>query len=384
MRSARTFAVLAAGLVLLPLLAPTALAGLLPEPASQTAARQDALFRIINGIALVIGIVVEVLLVAFLVKFHRNKDIPRGETYRGNTKAEIAWTFAPVVVLVFIAYQSVVVMETTDATPEEFAAMHDQEAVEIHVFGNQFIWEFRYPDPDMPPSFESLRIQEGTPVVLNLTARDVGHAFRVPELGLMVDTWPNRFNHVTFVAPAFKEGGPRDNGDYIQFQDAQGNKDLDPNVYFVQCQEYCGSGHGYMRSKIVVFKAGTQALPYGSAQAIRDVCADPLGDRQLVTVTLREHGGSPAWSIDPPTMQFAPGTKVRFEASIQGASPDATTQTPHNFALLAPIDEKTPDFQQPNKQCLDIDIPAAPATVQYMCAVPGHADLGMRGTLTIA
>ena len=359
----RSFKIVA-GIVVLSLVMPLAAAGLLPEPATATAVRQDDLFRIINGIAIVIGVIVEVLLVVFLVKFYRNRNIPRGETHRGNTKAEIAWTFAPVAILVFIGYLSVQVMEETDVP---YAELLDQDAIEIQVYGNQFVWEFRYPEG--PPTYGEMRVQENTLVVLNLTSRDVGHAFRVPEFGIMIDTWPNRWNTVHFTAPAYKQGGG-DNGDYIPNDD--------PNSYFVQCQEYCGSGHAYMHGKIVVFPAGSQPLPYGAADALKDTCAEPLGDRQLVDVVLKESGGSGGapWSIDPSTMSFAPGAKVRFQASIEGSGV-------HNLAFAAPIDQKTPDFQPPAVHCLDVDMPAEPQQIEYVCAVPGHAGLGMRGTLTL-
>lgn len=400
MRHRSTFAFLAVASLLLP----TAAAGLMPVPATDVAERQDALFRVINGIALVIGIVVEALLLYFLVRFHRNKDIPRDEAHRGNTKAEIAWTFAPVVVLVFIAYQSVVVMGYTDASPEDFVAsaaesrgcLRDDkpcDPVHVLVVGHQFLWEFRYANADgtMPEwtdiaapwpasAFNELRVEEGRPVVLHVTSRDVGHAFRVPEFGIMVDAWPNRENIVHFTAPAFKPGGPRDNGDYIQYQeqkdDGMGAKDLDPNVYFVQCQEYCGTGHSGMRAKVVVFAEGSQPLPYGSAELGKSVCDEPVGDRTLVPVVMKESGGDP-WSIALDQTTFAPGAKVRFDVTIEGGAP-------HNFDLGPPVGKKTPDFTAPGRHCLDVDMPATPQKLTYRCSVPGHDQLGMIGELSVA
>lgn len=389
MRHRLTFAILVAASLILP----TVAAGLMPVPATDVARSQDALFRIINGIALVIGVVVEALLLFFLVKFHRNKQIPRDDGHRGNTKAEIAWTFAPVVVLVFIAYQSVVVMGDTDASVDEFtemaAAAGDEEPVHIGVVAHQFIWEFRYPDGDTNPdwkkasepwpatAFGDLRIEEGRPVVLHVTSVDVGHAFRVPEFGIMVDAWPNRENIVHFTAPKFIPGGATDNGDYIQYQDqTTGKKDLDPNVYFVQCQEYCGTGHSGMRAKVVVFEKGSQPLPFGSPDAGKSVCDEPAGDRTLVPVVLKESGGSP-WSISVGQTSFSPGAKVRFEVTIDGGAP-------HNFEVRDPVNQKTPDFTRPAKHCLDVDMPAAAGPVGFRCAVPGHDSLGMRGEFTVA
>lgn len=391
MRHRLTFAMLVA----VSLLLPTVAAGLLPVPATDVAESQDALFRIINGIALVIGVVVEALLLYFLVKFHRNKKVPRDEGHRGNTKAEIAWTFAPVVVLVFIAYQSVIVMGATDASAEEFTQMAadagDGEPVHVLVVGHQFLWEFRYPMGDELPdwtkasepwpatNFNDLRIEEGRPVILHVTSVDVGHAFRVPEFGIMVDAWPNRENIVHFTAPAFKTGAATDNGDYIYYQaqkdDGTGEKDLDPNVYFVQCQEFCGTGHSGMRAKVVVFDEGAQPLPYGPADLGRSVCDEPAGDRTVVPVVMRESGGSP-WSIAVSPTSYAPGTKVRFDVAIEGSAP-------HNFEVGTPIDKKTPDFTEPARHCLDVDMPASPMTIAYRCAVPGHDSLGMKGEFTI-
>ena len=337
---------------------------LLPVPATDVAKTEDSFFRVINGIALVIGVVVEGLLVWLLVKFYRNRDIPRDDGFRGHTKAEIAWTFAPVVVLVFIAYQTVVVMETTD---QSVADLQGQDALEIGVVGHQFTWEFRYPEGE--PQFNELRVEEGQLVLLKVTSVDVGHAFNIPEFGLMVDAWPERDNHQWFRAPAFKTVDDT-TGDYVE--------KTDPNDYFVQCREFCGAGHSGMHAKVVVFQQGTQERPYGPAVVAGDVCAEPLGARQEVAVTLKESGGTGGklWSVDPPTLTLPAGASVRFVASIDGSGV-------HNLAVGAP-DERTPDFQAPARKCVDVDLPAAAgSTVDYFCAVPGHAGLGMSGTLTL-
>lgn len=358
------------------LLAATILAepasALLPVPATEVAKTEDSLFRVINGIALVIGVVVEAFLVWLLVKFYRNRDIPRDDGFRGHTKAEIAWTFAPIVVLVFISYQTVVVMETTDQTVE---ALREQDALEVRVVGHQFLWEFIYPGEDATdPNRElhnTLEVREGTLVLLNVTSDDVGHAFSVPEFGIMIDAWPTRDNHQWFRAPAFKQFDDT-TGDYITKEG--------PNDYFVQCREYCGAGHSAMHSKIVVFsQADPREADVGPASLGTDACAAPLDGRREVPVVLKESGGTGGriWSVDPPSLTLPAGAQVRFVASIDGVGV-------HNLALGPPVNEQTPDFRPPARRCLDVTLPAAAgSTVEYFCAVPGHKDLGMTAELTL-
>jgi plastocyanin len=56
---------------------------------------------------------------------------------------------------------------------------------------------------------------------------------------------------------------------------------------------------------------------------------------------------------------------------------------PHDFAVRGNgVDRKTAMIPQGQTQTLTVEL--RPGTYDYVCTVPGHAHLGMRGTLTVA
>jgi heme/copper-type cytochrome/quinol oxidase subunit 2 len=63
-----------------------------------------------------------------------------------------------------------------------------------------------------------------------VTAEDVIHSFAVPSLGIKIDGLPGRLNQTTT---------------YIKR----------PGVYFGQCSEICGVGHGFMPIKVIALPA---------------------------------------------------------------------------------------------------------------------------------
>jgi cytochrome aa3-600 menaquinol oxidase subunit 2 len=95
----------------------------------------------------------------------------------------------------------------------------------IKVYGRQFAWEFVYPNGTR--SFNTLVVKAGELYRLELTSRDVIHAFYIPELGIKYDTVPG-FVYVMWL------------------------KVDKPGTYNIYCAEYCGSAHYLMLGKVVV------------------------------------------------------------------------------------------------------------------------------------
>jgi cytochrome c oxidase subunit 2 len=96
----------------------------------------------------------------------------------------------------------------------------------VRVIARQWWWEFRYPDPSGAPDQEvvtanELHIPAGTPVLLELTSRDVIHSFWVPALHGKRDLIPGH-----------------DSTTYIQADQ--------PGVFRGQCAEFCGTQHARM------------------------------------------------------------------------------------------------------------------------------------------
>lgn len=238
------------------------------EPATPLAGEVRDLFNITLGIALFVFVLVEGLLVYMIVKFRKNTKVPREETHRGHTTAEVVWTVIPAGLLLFLGFLSAGTLVELDVVPPD-------SDYTVTVEASQFSFRFYYPDANGTAyagnsgwcstpgqcSTSVLRVQEGSKVKLLVTATDVIHAFAVPELAIKVDAVPGKVNTRWFQAPVTSS----------------------ESRYFIQCMEYCGVGHHMMGSsrmavdaaesgglavpELVVFSEGSQPLMWGNAPA---------------------------------------------------------------------------------------------------------------------
>ena len=159
-----------------------------------------------------------------------------------NTVLEVIWTTVPVLILMLIAIPSFKLHYFLDVVPDS--------QLTIKAIGSQFFWTHKYPDQDI--SFDSIMIadedlEEGqlrllevdnrvvipvdTTVRLIVTASDVIHSWAVPAFGVKIDAIPGRLNEVWI------------RSDY-------------EGVYYGQCSELCGAGHGYMPVAVEVVSQG--------------------------------------------------------------------------------------------------------------------------------
>lgn len=93
--------------------------------------------------------------------------------------------------------------------------------------------------------------------------------------------------------------------------------------------------------------------------------AGESGQAQVLRVTLKD------LAIEPPSLQAQPGP-ITIEVVNEG-------QVPHNFAVG---DDATPMLEAGESATLEL--PSLDAgSYEFICEVAGHADAGMRGTLTV-
>jgi len=74
---------------------------------------------------------------------------------------------------------------------------------------------------------ETIRVEQGVPVTLELTSLDRDHGFTIPDLGLRIDVEPGQTARVRFV--------PEKAGTFL-----------------FHCDVFCGSGHEEMAGTMVV------------------------------------------------------------------------------------------------------------------------------------
>ena len=180
------------------------------------------LFMIIFWISIAIFIVVEAALIYAAVKFRYKpgQDLPK--PVHGNKPMEIAWTIAPILVLIVIAVLTIQAIVTTSNSP-------DPDGIKVEVIGHQWWWEFRYPDYGIVTANE---LHMPVDKVINLTLRsdDVLHSFWIPKLAGKVDvisTLPGQTNSMWIKGD--REG-----------------------IFWGLCAEFCGIAHTHMKFQAIV------------------------------------------------------------------------------------------------------------------------------------
>src|SRR6184192_4455507 len=112
----------------------------LPENVSTYGPDIDRLFYVIYYVTGATFLVVQITLLVFLV-LYRHRDGRRATYTHGNTSLEIAWTIAPAILLVILAFVS----RKTWADIKQHIPPSDMV---IQVTAKQFNWEVAYPGPD--------------------------------------------------------------------------------------------------------------------------------------------------------------------------------------------------------------------------------------------
>jgi len=212
----------------------------LQAPASPVMEQLTDFHNLLLIIIFAVALFVLALLVYVMWRFSAKRN-PTPSKAAHNTMIEVIWTVVPVLILLVIAvpsFQALYYMNR-DVDPE----------VTLIARGYQWYWGYEYPDQQID-EYTSIMIPDDEvdesaghrrllsvdePVVLPadtdveilITAGDVLHSWAVPSFGIKMDAVPGRMNRVWVRVP--EEG-----------------------VYYGQCSELCGTGHGFMPIEVRV------------------------------------------------------------------------------------------------------------------------------------
>lgn len=216
-------------------------------PVTETAKKVQAFHLEVLIIITVITIFVTLLLAWVVIRYNKRAN-PTPKKFSHNTLVEILWTVVPVLILVWIAKGSFPLLYEQDVMPEQ---AREEEIVDIKVYGNMWFWEYGYnvgtenefnvesrmlkvgaPDPSLelqPARGDIAQLSVNNPMVapvgkyvrLKISAKDVIHAWAMPQFMLKVDAVPGRLNQLWF-------------------------KVDEPGVFYGQCSELCGKDHSNM------------------------------------------------------------------------------------------------------------------------------------------
>jgi cytochrome c oxidase subunit 2 len=203
-------------------LAPLGLVGpLMPQAASGTAQRFDALFLLVFWVSAFSFVLVAALTIAFAIRYRRRRAGEKTSPIRGDRRVEIVWSVIPAIILV--VFFALGFRDYLDL------AVPPANAVEVRVLAQQWSWSFDYPKEGV--SSAELVLPVGRPVKLTMSSADVIHSFFVPAFRVKRDVLPNRYTVAWFDA----------------------NR---TGTFDVLCAEYCGTAHSQMLAKVRVVTEG--------------------------------------------------------------------------------------------------------------------------------
>lgn len=178
------------------------------------------------------------VMVYICLRFRKSANpIPSKTTH--NAKLEVIWTTIPILILVAIAIPSLRL--------HYYMSKVEEPGLTIKAVGYQWYWHYEYPDQG-GFGFDSYmkkdaELKEGdirlltvdnrivvpvdTTVRMLLTGADVIHAWALPAFGVKRDAMPGRLNETWFKATR-------------------------TGVFYGQCSELCGVGHGFMPIEVEV------------------------------------------------------------------------------------------------------------------------------------
>ncbi len=194
----------------------------------------SVLFNLVMGMAVLVFILVEGLLLFAIIRYRRRSHDEMPEQIHGNNRLEIGWTVGSAVLVVILFFLTLGFYQVPRTLSED-------DALTIEVIGNTWFWEFYYPETGVRTTAE-FNVPAGRPVVLEIISRDVQHSFWLPELAGKVDAIPGRVQRMWFQVDEQK-------------------------VFVGQCAEYCGREHYNMPIRLNVLPEDEYAAWMDTAAA---------------------------------------------------------------------------------------------------------------------
>ena len=275
----------------------------MPEGISSHAHDVDRLFYVILWITTFFFILTEGILVAFLWLYsseagkrpvsekaeYPNVFKPLTNILHDQHRVEMAWTFIPAVILLYIAFAQVETWAEVKYASRNKGKEGDSPTMQIAVSARQFEWRVRYPsverfktwmkkksDPkgtydsfgkvpeaDDVHTVNEVHIWHDHPMVVHLGTRDVIHSFNLPNFRVKQDALPGKLIPVWFkTKKRLDENGKETKfyntvwddtkKRYVDGINPDNNKEDHNFVYDIACAELCGWGHYRMIGRVFV------------------------------------------------------------------------------------------------------------------------------------
>lgn len=269
----------------------------MPEGVSLHAPHVDFLWYVILYITAFFFFLTEGILVAFMWLYASNGDgkrpvsssselpgfiKPIANILHDQHRVELAWTFVPAVILLYIAFAQVNTWANIKYTARN--QMKPGDAVQqLGVSARQFEWRMRYPSverfdkwmkdknttDEVQKDFASfgkvpqasdiyvvneMHIWKGQAVVVHLTSRDVIHSLNLPNLRVKQDALPGKMIPVYFTPTKANCKQNMEKKRWVDGVDPDSGKEDKDLIYDIPCAELCGWGHYRMIGRVYVHK----------------------------------------------------------------------------------------------------------------------------------
>lgn len=176
----------------------------------------DRSFYYIMGFSFVFLFAITLVMIWFVIRYRRSRN-PIPSDIRGNWLLEIVWIVLPTVIALTMFVSGW----------RSYTGLRDvpEGALEIEVSAQSFSWLFYYPNEKETEN--EIVVPVNTPVKLNITSEDVIHSLFIPAFRVKVDAVKGIKTYAWFL--------PEKKGEY-----------------YLQCTEFCGSGHSDMTGVVRV------------------------------------------------------------------------------------------------------------------------------------
>lgn len=181
-----------------------------PARLTSTTDAIDPIFMFIFGACLVLLLAITIVMIYFVIRYHRSRSPRPTSQVENNLWLEIVWIALPTLLVLAMFYYGWAGFLALRQVPAG--------ALDVTATARMWSWSFSYPNGR---TSNKLYVPAGKPVRVELVSQDVIHGFYLPAFRVKRDVVPGMKNQVWFVA------------------DRPGSHDL-------FCSVYCGTNHSAM------------------------------------------------------------------------------------------------------------------------------------------
>lgn len=202
-------------------------ARLMGRPASPTMQEIETTVTWFTGLSAPVAALVWAILIYSVFRWrHRGSEPPAedGFAIRDDRRVVTVWLVGSSVLCLFLLVWGLVVI-----APRVAEANPTQAPILVDVTGQQWVWNFTYPNEANKSSSE-LYLPVGKTVAFRVTSKDVVHSFWLVQMGVKIDANPGETTVATVLPTQI-------------------------GTFTVRCAELCGLYHSYMQTTVHVVSA---------------------------------------------------------------------------------------------------------------------------------